>query len=93
MAMPRCIACLLFAAMVSVAVAGPADDLVAAVANGDFNTVLQQVGHGTSPNDANAKGQIPLVLAGAIALTLACQAVREFMRSSKPPGLQKRLDL
>ena len=66
----------LYVAMISVAAAGPADDLVAAVAKGDFDTVLQQVGHGTPPNDANTKGQLPLVLAGAFTGKPACGAVR-----------------
>lgn len=50
-----------FIALVS---ASGADDLIAAVAKGDADTVLQQVGHGTPANDANSKGQLALVLAG-----------------------------
>lgn len=58
--------------MVAAVAAGPADDLVAAVAKGDYDTVIQQVGHGTPANEANTKGQLPLVLAGANVATLAC---------------------
>lgn len=50
--------------LIALVSASGADDLIAAVAKGDADTVLQQVGHGTPANDANAKGQLPLVLAG-----------------------------
>lgn len=61
----RCSACLLFMSIIAAVAAGVADDLVASVAKGDHNAVLQQVGHGTPANDADTKGQLPLVLAGA----------------------------
>lgn len=44
---------------------GVADDLVASVAKNDADSVLQQVGHGASPNEPNSKGQLPLAQAGA----------------------------
>lgn len=66
MSATTCAACLLIVSFISAVVAGPADDLVASVSKGDHNGVLQQVGHGTSANDADGSGKLPLVLAGAI---------------------------
>jgi hypothetical protein len=60
---------LLFASTIGIVYGSAADDLVAAVAKGDSDTVLQQVGHGTSSNEANSKGQLPLVLAGIRSFT------------------------
>lgn len=46
-----------------------ADDLVASIVRSDADSVLQQVGHGSSANEPNSKGQLPLVQAGALAHT------------------------
>lgn len=63
MGVTACTACLLLFSLISAVAAGPADDLVASVSKGDYNAVLQQVGHGTSANDADGTGKLPLVLA------------------------------
>jgi hypothetical protein len=51
-------------------VAAAADDLMIAVAKGDYRTALQQVGHGTPANEPDAKGKLPLVVAGMCAAIL-----------------------
>jgi hypothetical protein len=65
MATSRCTFFMLLVLTVTMAAARPADDLMNSVAEGDHQSALQQVGHGTSANEANSEGKLPLVLAGA----------------------------